>query len=115
MSAEARLRLAQEAAGVGVWEITLDDGQLHHSPESAALFGLAFSPTPLDLNALAPVLGTQLGQTLVVENRGGSAGLLGMEQAARAAPDHSAPRGRRGARRARRADGGRSGRSRLPI
>ena len=37
--------------------------------------------------ALAPALGAQLGQTLVVENRGGSAGLLGMEQAARAAPD----------------------------
>ena len=37
--------------------------------------------------ALAPVLGAQLGQTLVVENRGGSAGLLGMEQAARAPAD----------------------------
>lgn len=37
--------------------------------------------------ALAPTLGAQLGQTLIVENRGGSAGLLGMEQAARATPD----------------------------
>lgn len=37
--------------------------------------------------ALAPVLGAQLGQSLIIENRPGSAGLLGMEQAARAAPD----------------------------
>lgn len=37
--------------------------------------------------ALAPVLSTQVGQPLIVENRGGSAGVAGMEQAARAAPD----------------------------
>jgi tripartite-type tricarboxylate transporter receptor subunit TctC len=36
---------------------------------------------------LAPTLSAQMGQSLFVENRGGSAGLLGMEQAARAAPD----------------------------
>ncbi|MSQ52696.1 MAG: hypothetical protein EXR28_12490 [Betaproteobacteria bacterium] len=34
---------------------------------------------------LAPTLSAQMGQSLLVENRGGSAGLLGMEQAARAA------------------------------
>ena len=37
--------------------------------------------------ALAPTLSAQLGQAMIVENRGGSAGLLGMEQAARATPD----------------------------
>lgn len=37
--------------------------------------------------ALAPVLSAQIGQPLIVENRGGSAGVAGMEQAARAAPD----------------------------
>jgi tripartite-type tricarboxylate transporter receptor subunit TctC len=37
--------------------------------------------------ALAPVLSSQMGQPLVVENRGGSAGVAGMEQAAHAAPD----------------------------
>ena len=37
--------------------------------------------------ALAPVLTAQLGQPLVVENRGGAAGVGGMEQASRAAPD----------------------------
>ena len=37
--------------------------------------------------ALAPVLSAQVGQPLIVENRGGSAGVAGMEQAARAAPD----------------------------
>ncbi|MFM9967266.1 MAG: Bug family tripartite tricarboxylate transporter substrate binding protein [Burkholderiales bacterium] len=37
--------------------------------------------------ALAPVLSIQMGQPLIVENRGGSAGVAGMEQAARAAPD----------------------------
>jgi tripartite-type tricarboxylate transporter receptor subunit TctC len=37
--------------------------------------------------ALAPVLSAQVGQPLIVENRGGSAGVAGMEQAARATPD----------------------------
>ncbi|MET0309056.1 MAG: PAS domain S-box protein [Sphingomonas sp.] len=37
---EKRLRLAQEAAGVGVWEIDLVKGGSRHSPESARLFGV---------------------------------------------------------------------------
>jgi len=37
--------------------------------------------------ALAPQLSEQTGQPFVVDNRGGAAGLLGMEQGARAAPD----------------------------
>jgi PAS domain S-box-containing protein len=37
---EKRLRLAQEAAGVGVWEIDLARGGARHSPESARLFGV---------------------------------------------------------------------------
>lgn len=37
---EKLLRLAQEAAGVGVWQIDLIRGGSRHSPESARLFGL---------------------------------------------------------------------------
>ncbi|MDQ0251141.1 PAS domain S-box-containing protein [Sphingomonas kyeonggiensis] len=37
---EKLLRLAQEAAGVGVWEINLIRGGSRHSPQSARLFGL---------------------------------------------------------------------------
>lgn len=37
---EKRLRLAQEAAGVGVWEIDLVRGGSRHSPESAQMFAL---------------------------------------------------------------------------
>jgi PAS domain S-box-containing protein len=39
-ASEKLLRLAQEAAGVGVWEINLVGGGSRHSPESARLFGL---------------------------------------------------------------------------
>ncbi|MEI9852308.1 MAG: PAS domain S-box protein [Sphingomonas sp.] len=37
---EKRLRLAQDAAGVGVWEIDLANGGTHQSPQSARLFDL---------------------------------------------------------------------------
>ncbi|WP_050990155.1 ATP-binding protein [Sphingomonas sp. HT-1] len=36
---ERRLRLALEASGTGVWEIDLPQMRLHHSAESACLFG----------------------------------------------------------------------------
>ncbi|WP_213982183.1 PAS domain S-box protein [Sphingomonas sp. dw_22] len=43
---EKRLRLAQEAAGVGVWEIDLKNGGSRHSPQSARLFGLPWRNGP---------------------------------------------------------------------
>jgi len=54
---EKRLRLAQDAAGVGVWEIAFD-GTMHHSPESAALFGLAWHAGEYALDDLGVLLGT---------------------------------------------------------
>lgn len=49
---EARLRLAQEAGGIGTWEWATDGGAIHWSRETAALFGLdAEQDVPLGYRA----------------------------------------------------------------
>lgn len=57
IDSEKRLRLAQEAAGVGVWEIDLVRGGSRQSPESARMFGLAWRPEPYRMADFADVLG----------------------------------------------------------
>lgn len=54
---EKLLRLAQEAAGVGVWEINLIRGGSRHSPESARLFGLEWHEGEYRLADVADRLG----------------------------------------------------------
>ncbi|HWU96461.1 MAG TPA: PAS domain S-box protein [Sphingomonas sp.] len=54
---EQLLRLAQEAAGVGVWQINLIRGGSRHSPESARLFGLDWHEGEYRLADVADRLG----------------------------------------------------------
>ncbi len=54
---EKRLRLAQEAAGVGVWEIDLVHGGARHSPESAHMFGVEWRHGTYRMVDFADILG----------------------------------------------------------
>ena len=56
---ERLLRLAQEAAGVGVWEIDLERGGSRHSPQSARLFGLEWREGEYRMADVAERLGTE--------------------------------------------------------
>ncbi|WP_164034132.1 hypothetical protein, partial [Serratia marcescens] len=56
---EKLLRLAQEAAGVGVWEIDLVRGGSRHSPQSARLFGLEWHESEYRMADVADRLGTE--------------------------------------------------------
>src|SRR3954469_7907383 len=47
----------------------------------------AGGPTDVIARVLAPALGQNLGQPVVVENRGGAGGILGSDAVAKAAPD----------------------------
>ncbi|MDG2532832.1 PAS domain S-box protein [Sphingomonas sp. HITSZ_GF] len=62
---EKMLRLAQEAAGVGVWEIDLIDGGAHLSPVTARMFGLEWWEGEYRMAAVA----TQMGDAQVLEMR----------------------------------------------
>jgi len=56
-ASEKLLRLAQEAAGVGVWEINLVGGGSRHSQESARLFGLEWHEGEYRMADVAKQLG----------------------------------------------------------
>jgi len=56
-ASERLLRLAQEAAGVGVWEINLVRGGSRHSPQSARLFGLEWHDGEYRMADVADQLG----------------------------------------------------------
>ncbi len=45
---EARLRMAETAAGLGIWEWTLADNRIYCTPECERLFGLAATGLPHD-------------------------------------------------------------------
>jgi PAS domain S-box-containing protein len=63
---EKMLRLAQEAAGVGVWEIDLIDGGSHLSPETARMFGLEWREGEYRMADVA----AQMGEAQVLDLRG---------------------------------------------
>jgi len=54
---EKMLRLAQEAAGVGMWEIDLIQGGSRQSPETARMFGLEWREGDVRMADIAPRVG----------------------------------------------------------
>lgn len=62
---EKMLRLAQEAAGVGMWEIDLIKGGSRQSPETSRMFGLEWRESEFRMADVAP----QMGEVQVQELR----------------------------------------------
>ena len=56
-------------------------------PHGRGRRGLQRPPPPVQARILSVALPQSLGQQLIVDNRGGAAGNIGMGQAARASPD----------------------------
>jgi PAS domain S-box-containing protein len=61
---EKMLRLAQEAAGVGMWEIDLVKGGSRQSPETSRMFGLEWRDAEIRMADVAPPMGEAQVQDL---------------------------------------------------
>lgn len=64
--------------------------QLSSKPLRIVVPAAPGGPTDLVARVIAPVLGQNLGQPVVVENRGGAGGIVGTDAVAKSAPDGSA-------------------------
>jgi tripartite-type tricarboxylate transporter receptor subunit TctC len=74
-------------AALGLCHSAVAEDAFPSRPIKLILGYTAGGPTDVACRLIAQKLGEQLGQTVVVENRAGAAGGIGMEAVARAAPD----------------------------
>ena len=82
------IKLGAAAAATAVFACTTADAQTYPSRPIRVIAAVPAGGTPdVMARALAPHLVSALGQQIVIDNRGGAGGRIGIELAARATPD----------------------------
>ncbi|MBO0712230.1 MAG: tripartite tricarboxylate transporter substrate binding protein, partial [Acetobacteraceae bacterium] len=83
-------RIRHAALGLALALATLAQAQAQDWPTRPISLVIPFGPgsgSDLVMRNLAPAVGEQLGQPVVVQNVGGAGGLIGVSRVAKAAPD----------------------------